>query len=457
MHSVGSEPVSNARKLRLTVWLMLSALGTGCGASEAFVSFPPVSNSARAMVLAIEVDGELQVRAVELGANTAGLRWSSIQRELRMTAFIYDSTLSELGLESGVVPAVTADVCGAQAIGGEVDRLEWRWTPNVDPRSVSWRSGAELSAVVAAFRIQGACPCLNWTVVRDEVVPMRSPSARASHPNGQALLWDRGDGLPGDTVYSVARDRVETVRLMAPVPTNVRAAYADAAGELWLGDHNRVWQGRLETPFRRVGTFEMSGGVRDIAGDGMPGGERYIATDFGWLARVSPGPVEVYRQDNQTVSGTGQEARLAWLGPNEVVFSQPQTLTVFHYRDGEIAAVADVPIEGDGIIDFVTVQGRAVGVSKFGPIYEFNGEEVVELGLPDLGEPSDAVEFGQGFIHVGESGYFQEYQPDFGFCPPQYFADAPPLQGVVLAGEQVVVHAPAPGNQVRLLVIEPSD
>lgn len=301
---------------RRAAFLLLIA---SCSYEEQLALAPPLRNSAKAMVLAIEPAGSPGAidRAYALSLSTPVQPISFVADDIsRITALLYDRSLEELSLTEGplmraVPPAPSRELPAAD----EAFALEL-------PGGRSWAPSERRSV---DFKIAAASPCPQLSATAVEIDALSGqPDTGVNIDNESALVFFSDGGWwridPNGATRVAERERV-------------RAAWRADTGDLWIvTSTGTLLRGDLERGFTVTATLPPTFDGAAIDGSHFPAPlELFIMIDDKMLARFDGQEVRVV--DDRHESG-GAEIDVAWVEAGTAIAIGQLERALLRYENG---------------------------------------------------------------------------------------------------------------------------
>lgn len=431
------------------LWVALA----GCGSGDVVLGLPDELAEAGAVLFVVDpTDGEMEVHASD-GASARLELTTTPDLPVRITALAYGETLEALGLVEGRLALEDPATCGARALPPQDDLHEV--TIDGGPGE-GWRALSVRSSRVDALRLPGACPCSRFEIV-DRTIPPVGIAAfiETDRPDELTVLTGQGQfwRLTADLEFT---PRVGTAT--APVE-NLRALESSPDGRLWLGLDAALWRGSPTDGFERMSIRENSE-IRSLAGGtGRDGYELFGANEAGELWRYEPGPPVRWSRPQSVPFIPTQVGRVVWLGPGEVVATEHAAYDVLWMKDGLETGRVELPPDSGGAFFLKDLPGLGLtALTTSGRLFHVTPDLVETLpGAPEIDPPASFLGFRGGLLYSGNTGYLQEYRPDYGFCPTQQIEGQPRVLAVIpFDGRLAVLGIDAdPEIGWQLLMLEP--
>lgn len=407
-------------------WALWGLLGCGAEGSGAFV---PVPDAVRGLIVAIETEGTLDVRA---RARTAGERILLDAPELegrtgKIYVLGYDTELSALSLEAGVLePAPPADRSARPLPLGFIAA-----------RSITVTSGAPSTAellpldvlpqALEAFLLPRATACPSL-VPRELVVPPERHFVRLLELEGEPRVLAVATATPGPS-----RTELWTVEADGRLATHgaidgltAEFATGDARGRVWIqGVRDRaveLWTGPFDGPFEPLAP--------------PPG---LVVPLLGLTAARAPATPELYLFDGEgkIYRKRGDTWTLLWTRPEEL---EDARLGFEWAAPDEVFALVGDPRRNDShpvlrlagteatlerLPSTTALTGLAIhpafGImagSGRGFVYVRSGGVWRDLGPSPIGrQVFKIIPFGGGILASNFTGTLAIHHPESGYCP----------------------------------------
>jgi hypothetical protein len=428
--------LETARVLARAHLVALASLATACSERITVFIEPPPSGSARALVVAVQGEDALNVRAIAIEDGIAPIEVEGANGAA-LEALVYDDALSALGLAEGALEASETPEQGeALPLPNRVFALI------VGGRSVGWTEQTAISDRVAEFRTKSAvsqCASFEAKVVALETA---GDVEYAIAVGDDVAVLGTSDGL----TYKL--DRAGNLRRLTLQPTKqLTAAVRGELGDLWFATREgELLTGSLDpagetltvTPVgtspARGRTQWLSAGVSDE--DGL---EIFSMTNGGAFERWSRRAFTSIHQFPESMS-IELLAGVGWVGPKEGVAVYRSSTYVARWLAGEAT------FEDTGAIGFLTSIGHiprlgTVAGTSEGAFYLDVGGRWEQLASSPLSLPVNAiVPYEDGFLYGAPFGNFGQYRPRHGFCEmtqpaPHWIYDIVPVgDGFLLIG-----------------------
>lgn len=297
------------------LWLMIA----GCSYEEQLALTPPLRNSAKTMVLAIEPTGGQgsidRAYAVSLSTAVQPINFDA-DNISQITALLYDRTLEELELVEGQLmradPSAPSRDLPAADEAFALDLPDARaWAPSENRR--------------VDFKIPAASPCPQLTATAVEIDTLTGqPETGVNIDNESALVffsdggWWRVD--PNGATRVADRERV-------------RAAWRADTGDLWIvTSTGTLLRGDLERGFTVTATLPIALEGAAIDGSHFPAPlEMFIMIDDKMLARFDGQGARVV--DDRHEAG-GAEIDVAWVDAGTAIAIGQLERALLRYENG---------------------------------------------------------------------------------------------------------------------------
>lgn len=347
----------------------------------------------------------------------------------RVTVLHYREPLAAYGLPEGEVPAALEDEC--------------RRVPLPDPflaLAVDLEDGGALAPIdalpdaVASFRWKAACPCVDFTLLRSDVIPSRAISGAVAAGDDSVLV-----AVPWGLFVATATG----VTPLGPFGPRIGSAHRTPDGTIWIGAEDGLYSGTLATGFTRTASSVLPIAI-DGHDPGTPfelftvhrGGEVRRLDDRGRLEHVYTG----------TTSPSDQIEDVAWIGPGRMAALLEDGVGPIHYDRSRTPAAEVEPWE--------PLNGPCAGVwwveglglflaTRFFNLHRFESIGLwpqIDAGIPGrIGTVRVMEPRGPGFLFAGHNGRFGQYHRDIGFCFDTNFEGDVLFKGMVVLGDRVVL------------------
>lgn len=410
------------------------SLAAACGPSDYIFSLPPDVVPNGTVVMAVRSASGLQLFA-RSGSDRPLVSLDLPSDEpFELVALVYPQSLAALELEAGMLNQTQASECGARALPAAPAQY------TLGSEQARWQLLAAPPADLLAIRIPGACPCASFEI-DDEVLLPEMPDA----------FWVKDDALhffgAGQVNHLTAQGGLSATPVVSG-PGQTWAAVEDPGGELWVVTKDELWTGRPEVGFTRTATVQAQGELRDVDGGvGEAGWQLFGVTDRGDIVDFSSGyRAEVVSSRPDGPANSQQSAQISTPEPGLVVASEAGTLNLRILQQGQLPRREVFPPESRGAHVLQAVPGvglLALTVLSTAYVLESGRFELLD-GAPQVATPNGAVLFDDGIIYVGDSGYVQQYVPDYGFCETSILAGRPRLSGLVVLSDAAIAWGPSP-------------
>lgn len=418
------------------------SLAGACGPSDYVFTLPPDVVPNGTVVMAVRSPSGLQVFA-QAGSDRPLLSLDLPSDEpFELVALVYPQSLQALELPSGMLTQTQASECGARALpAAPAQYVLGRDQPR-------WQLLAAPPAELLSIRIPGACPCASFEIDGEVLLP-EMPDA----------FWVQDDALhffgDGRVHHLGAQGGLSSTELVSG-PGQTWAAVVDPNGEVWTVTKNELWSGRPDVGFVRTATVQAQGGLRDLDGSlGEAGWQLFGVTDDGDIVDFSAGDrAEVISSRPAGPANSQQAARISTPEPGLVVASEAGTLNLRILQPGQLPRREAFPAESRGAHVLQAVPGvglMALTVLSTAYVLQQGRFELID-GAPQVATPNSAALFEDGVIYVGDSGYVQQYVPDYGFCETSILAGRPRLSGVVVLSGATVAWGPSPSGPKAYMI-----
>ncbi|MCC7384305.1 MAG: hypothetical protein IT384_20840 [Deltaproteobacteria bacterium] len=421
--------------LALVLALAASVL-IGCGESDVVVAVPttPTSESAVVIVERRATD----VWANDLRAGAPGVPIALTAESARVTAFLYDHPLADLGLAPGQVQVVAPEQPG-EPIEDPADSYELQVT---DGTAGAWRSldpTPEDRRLLVRFPRAVAPECLFSLTAYD--LPGTGDGARFLVVPSEA----EAEALVSTSQTLFAFDGVTAPRLISDVPEGLPmlSATTDRAGQIWFAGVGAVWLGRFDgvrVEASRVAVASTRAPIFEIAHDGR---DLYALDTLGRFFRLGATGEEILYQFAQ--SPENREGAIVVLAPGELVAVNGDSDVVVRVRGSTISIDRPRGVSGFGISAGANIPGLGVVLATTGgTVLLEDGATWKQRTIDNFLQRVRAIApWGDGYVIAGGSGVLTRFVRRVdGFCPisgtvnPSRHA-TPFRGGVLLAGSAV--------------------
>jgi hypothetical protein len=398
----------------------------------------PTDPTTKSMVVALDVQGKLQVAASNIDHPSQLPYQRDVQGAAKVTAILYDRTLMDLDVREGLlIEAKTGDF--SQGLPPAIQKVE---SAKIEDGNVGEFTKESTAASrlgdLSSFRYRVETPCSDF----DTTTLMTQPADQID----SAAALDDATAIAVGTIHHVLfQVDHHGTKLLPAIPgfEPLSAFGADGQGRIWLaGTGGVLYVGRPETGFTYASTSPRKSTIRWMAGPRTSSiaFELYTVSIEGSFERFDGVRWQLIKSrpfnDLDVVGG------VAWVGPGDAVAAIPQVPPVFNPADPTASILVDhFRLTGTSSvvsIPFSTIQNGKIAalenVPGFGVVAYGEFERLLVLNTEDrfddvvgpvgsmnnmitaLHRPRGLAPFLDGFVYVGDGVELAQFSKQYGYC-----------------------------------------
>lgn len=344
------------------------ALIAACAPEPILVGVPFAAND-RAAVIVVEHGEETSAFAVDAANRDMRPVLARIEEfdgtpSIRVTAFLFEKTLSAIGLAEGELAPVP-EGARSNELKGERQIVEL----SIDKEGAGdWRTVAESSGAASMLRIPAIKPCVRLEFTRFDLTHRYFAGMIALTATSALALGYDDDADREGTFYELSSSGVRKLDVELPgfAPRHIMGA---GDGTIYVSGGNvltlqpEVWVGDLRRGFTMLendGPIVPYGWLfaMDAPNDPTDPAEFYGITEWGQLVRYEDRRWEVLAMIEPIRAGANAE--LVVNGRNDLYAIAPDASAIYRYSDGALVE-EDTPVTPDLRVgtDTLTGLGRA--------------------------------------------------------------------------------------------------
>jgi hypothetical protein len=391
-------------------------LGSGCAPFEStkWLTLPDLSGF-RAIALSVERDAvpQIEVRDLRPGADPGApflVVESTRNERLTLELLVFDRSLASLGLQEGIVPALTATESGVPLAS-----FAKQFYQAVVPDSFALAPESHPSDALASFAIKSIdTSCQRFSATRFDLgVPYDVHFARAVDAH-RVLVGATSAELLLDVLTATAAVLPRTTTLTAGLLAGIRAS----DGAIWLGIAGSIYRApRFALPLEPSFVFAIPNGeyIEAIA-EGETPEQLYLLSNSLAFERWDGHTVEVLaRLPPPTVYLGGSLTRTS---SGEILIETSELSTIGRWKSGGPLSIEPVTtIRGGGHYVIAETQVGLVAGTGRGEIVRRADGQWTPLGASPLTVDIYAVApYAGGFLYGGHGGNFGQYTAEGRYC-----------------------------------------
>lgn len=381
----------------------------GCEAGDVVVAVPTTPTSESAVVI---VERRVtEIWANDLGAGAPGLPIALTAESARVTAFLYDHPLADLGLAPGPVQVVAPEQPG-EPIEDPADSYELQVTAGT---AGAWRSldpTPEDRRLLVRFPPRVAPECEFSKTAYD--LPGTDDGVRI------LVAPSEEEALVSTSKAMFAFDGEAAPRAIIDIPRGLpmQSATTDGAGRIWFGGEGNIWLGSFDGTRVEASTVAVAStrdAVFEIAHDGR---DLYALNVLGHLLRFGPAGEEVLYQFAQ--SPENKEGAIVVLAPGVLLAVNGDSDVVVRVSGSTISIDRPRGVSGFGISAGANIPGLGVVLATTGgTVLLEDGATWKQRTIDNFLQRVRAIApWGDGYVVAGGAGVITRYVRRVdGFCP----------------------------------------